>query len=687
MAGNIKGITIEFRGDTTKLEKAISTVSKESRSLDTQLKQVNNALKFNPKNAELWAQKQDILTRKVKSTEEQLGLLKQKEQALKDAGVDEHSEEWQKVRREIITTESKLKHYNGELSKTSQQGSKLGIASQKLQSMGAACTKAGKALAPLSAAAAGLVASFAGAAVKAGQFADDINTLSKQTGISTKELQMYAATADLVDVSVETMAKSHQKLKRSMLTAKEGGESLQYFEQLGIQVTDADGNLRDANDVFGETIKALGSMENETERDALAMQIFGKSASELNPLIEDSGATYEKVAKMMDEYGLQPLSEEDLATANEFKDSLDTLKLLFNQVVAIVGTKVAKALQPFMESLKSIAARVAEIIANMDEKTLAIILGIASAVALLAPALMGIGAVLTMVGKAISTVTTIVGGLSKAMAFLAANPIVLLIAAIVAVVAAIIYFWNTSEDFRKFWIALWTKIQTKVLSTVKAIKTFFVSLWTGIKAVWNGAVAFFTGLWGRIKAVFSGVKTWFGNLFAGAWQAIKEKFASWGAFWSGLWTSVKEKFGAIGTSISSAISTALKGGLNAVISKVENIINGGIDLINGAINLVNSIPLIGGHVGKLSRLSLPRLAEGGVLRGAQTVIAGEDGPEAIIPLDRLFDELRKLYGKGNCGGGDINIYVNGGNADAATIAAEVERRLIAAQKRRRLAWQ
>lgn len=686
MAGNIKGITIEFRGDTTKLEKAISTVSKESRSLDSQLKQVNNALKFNPKNAELWAQKQDILTRKVKSTQEQLTLLRKKEQALKDAGVDEHSEEWQKVRREIITTESKLKHYNGELSKTAQQGSKLGIASQKLQSMGAACTKAGKALAPLSAAAAGLVTSFAGAAVKAGQFADDITTLSSQTGISTKELQMYAATADLVDVSVEAMAKSHQKLKSTMLTAKDGGASLQYFEQLGISVTDADGNLRSANDVFGETIKALGEMENETERDALAMKIFGKSASELNPLIEDSGETYRQVTEMMDEYGLQPLSDEDLATANEFNDSLDTMKLLFNQVVAIVGTKVAKVLQPLMESLKGIAAKVAQVIANMDEKTLAIILGIASAVALLSPALMALGAVLTYLGHTITIVSTIIGGLSKALAFLAANPIVLLIAAIVAAVAAFIYFWNTSEDFRKFWIALWTKIQTKVLSTVKAIKTFFVNLWTGIKAVWNGAVSFFTGLWNRIKGVFSGVKTWFANLFSGAWTAIKEKFAGWASFWSGLWSSVKDKFGSIGTSIAGAISGALKAGLNGVISQVENIINGGINLINGAISLANLLP--GVNVGKLGRINLPRLAEGGVLRGAQTVIAGEAGPEAIIPLDRLFDEMHKMTEKmsgGNGGGVVVNVY--GGNADAATIAAEVERRLIAAQKRRRLAWQ
>lgn len=686
MAGNIKGITIEFRGDTTKLDKAISTVAKESRSLDTQLKQVNNALKFNPKNTELLAQKQDLLTRKVKGTKEQLDLLKQKEQALKDAGVDEHSEEWQKVRREIITTESKLKHYSSELGKVNAQTSRLGQAGQKLQDIGNAATKAGQAMKPLSAAAAGLVVSMGGAAVKAGQFADDINTLSKQTGISTHELQMYAATADLVDVSVEAMAKSQQKLKRSMLTAKEGGETAQYFEQLGISVTDADGNLRSANDVFGEAIKALGEMENETERDALAMQIFGKSASELNPLIEDGGETYEKVAKMMSEYGLEPLSEEELKTANEFNDSLDTMKLLFNQVVAIVGTKVAAALSPLMETLKGIAASVAQFLANMDEKTLAVILGIASAVALLAPALMGIGAVLNVVGKAMTTVTTIVGGLSKALAFLAANPIVLIIAAVVALVAAFIYLWNTSEEFRKFWIALFTRIQTKVLSTVKKIKEFFTNLWTGIKTVWNGAVAFFTGLWSRIKAVFSGVVAFYKGIFTAAWTAIKNAFTGWASFWAGLWQGVKDKFGSIGTSIAGAISGALKAGLNGVISQVENIINGGINLINGAINLANKLP--GVNVGTLSRLNLPRLAEGGVLRGARTVIAGEAGPEAIIPLDRLFDQMDKMAEKMSGGtGGGVVVNVYGGNADAATIAQEVERRLIAAQKRRRLAWQ
>ena len=148
----------------------------------------------------------------------------------------------------------------------------------------------------------------------------------------------------------------------------------------------------------------------------------------------------------------------------------------------------------------------------------------------------------------------------------------------------------------------------------------------------------------------------------------------------------KEKFGSIGTSIAGAISGALKAGLNGVISQVENIINGGINLINGAISLANLLP--GVNVGKLDRINLPRLAEGGVLRGAQTVIAGEAGPEAIIPLDRLFDEMHKMTEKmsgGNGGGVVVNVY--GGNADAATIAAEVERRLIAAQKRRRLAWQ
>lgn len=133
----------------------------------------------------------------------------------------------------------------------------------------------------------GVVGSLGKLAINAGKTADDLNTMAKTTGLSTKELQEFAYASDLIDVSVETLSGALKKTTASMISAQSGtGKQAEAFKKLGVSITDANGNLRDNNDVFQDAIKALGQVGNETERDAIAMQLFGKSATELNPLIE-----------------------------------------------------------------------------------------------------------------------------------------------------------------------------------------------------------------------------------------------------------------------------------------------------------------------------------------------------------------------------------------------------------------
>lgn len=640
MAQNIKGITIEFNGDTTSLDKAIRKVKDSAKGIDKELKAVNNALKFNPRNTELLAQKQTLLKEKVKQTSQSLKDLKNVQAQMDAQGVDKNSEEYRRLQREIIQTESKLKHYQAELRKANIEANKVYQVGEAFKDVGGKIQGAGRSLTAVSRAAAAASVAIGGLAYNAGVTADDLNTLSKQTGIGTKDLQMYAAAADLVDVSVEAMAKGHQRLKKAMLSASEGGSQAKYFQELGVEITNADGSLRNANDVFDDTIKALGGMEDETRRDAIAMALMGKSANELNPLIEDGGATYERVSKLMKKYGLEPVSQKDLDKANEFNDAIDTIKLLFIQAAQIIGTKVAGYLVPAMEKLVKVAAKVAEWFGGLDGKTLSMILAVTSAVALLAPGLIVLGKVINGVGKAIQTGVKIMNGLSKAMSFVAANPVVLIVAGIVALVAAFVLLWKKSEAFRNFWINLWNSIKAFVTTVWNGIKAVFTGAWNAIKAVWNGAKAYYQGIWNGIKAVFGGAATWFGNIFANAWTAIKNKFAGWGSFWSGLWSSIKSKFTGIGSALGSALSGAVKGGLNKVISKIEGIINSAINLINKAIGLANKLP--GVNVGKVKMLSLPRLAQGGVLNGAQAVIAGEAGPEAIIPLDKLWAQMDRM---------------------------------------------
>ena len=643
MADKVKGITVEFRGDTTQLDKALRDIRSEARSLDQELRQVNNALKFNPGNTELIAQKQKLLKERVEQTSRSLTELKNVQKQMDDKGVDKNSAEYQRLRREIITTESKLKHFNAELRKTGLQASKvyrLGVAFDKT---GKKITAAGQSLRGLSTAA-GLVAAGLGAITyKAGTAADKLNTLSKQTGIDTQTLQEYAAAADLVDVPLESIAKAEQKLKKNMLGALDGtNDQAQYFKELGIEITNADGSLRDADDVFNDTVKALGKMENETQRDAYAMALMGKSATDLNPLIEDGGKTYEKVSKMMSKYGLEPISQEQLDLANEFNDTIDMIKVMVVRTAQIIGTKIAGYLVPIMQKVVDKIGQIAQFFSGMSGEVLAKIGAVMTAVALLSPALVLLGKVISGVGMAIQTVTKIVGGLSKAFAFMAANPIVLVIAGIAALVAAFVVLWNKSEKFRQFFLNLWDSIKKKVATVVAAFKTAKDTI---------------------VKA----------------WQDLPTTFRN---IWNSIGTGLKN----IGTKIGNAVTGAIKSGINGVIQTVENIINKAIALINSAIRLANKLP--GVNVGYVDKLNLPRLAKGGVLTGAQTVIAGEAGPEAIIPLDKLFAQMDKMAEQISGGSGGVIVNVYGTEGQSITdLAAAVERRLIDAQKRRRLAWQ
>lgn len=142
MAGNIKGITIEFQGDTSKLDKSLRSVSQSARKIDTELRQVDKALKFNPASVDLWRQKQQLLTQKINETRQKLDILKQKQAQMDAAGVDKNSAEYRKLQREIIETESKLKHFEGELRRVGN--AKLTALGAQFKAIGDKMTAVGK---------------------------------------------------------------------------------------------------------------------------------------------------------------------------------------------------------------------------------------------------------------------------------------------------------------------------------------------------------------------------------------------------------------------------------------------------------------------------------------------------------------------------------------------------------------
>lgn len=630
MAGNIKGITIEFRGDTTKLDKALRQVNNETKKIDRELKNVDKALKFNPTNVDLWRQKQQLLTQKVSETKDKLELLKKQQEAMDDENIDKNSLEYQKLQREIIETESKLKHFEGELKKVGNV--KLKALSAQVEEVGKKLESAGRKMQGLSTAGAVVAGAVGALAVSGGKSADDLNTLSKVTGMGTAELQKYAVSADLVDVSVESLAKANQKLKKNMYSASNGSKTqAEAFKKLGISVTDSNGELRDSDEVFQEAITALGKMSNETERDALAQQIMGKSASELNPLIADQGETYKQVSDTLKKYNLDYVDQETLDKANQFNDSLDTMKAIGTVAIQNVGAELAGYLAPAIETVVDWFGRFAEWLGNLDPEVLTVIGVIGALVAGIAPLLLILG----KVAFAVSSIMNLASTLGVTIGALA-SPIGIAIAVIGALIAVGILLYKNWDKIKAFAVSLKDKI----------VQTF-----TNIK---NNVVSTVQGMI----------------------QTVKDK-------WSALKTFATDTFNRIKNAIVTPIKTAIDK-VKGIIDKVKGFFPIKVGKLLSGLKLPH-FKLTGKF--SLKDLTVPHLSvdwykTGGIFDSPSVIGVGEAGAEAVVPLDKLWSKLDNLQG----GETNIVINVNGANKDPVQIAQEVKRILIKEVKGQNLAF-
>lgn len=179
--------------------------------------------------------------------------------------------------------------------------------------------------------------------------ADELATLSVKTGISTQALQEYAYAAELMDVSVETITGAQTRLIRSMDSARDGAaQQTAAFEKLGIQYQNTDGTLRNSETVFWDVIDALGRISNDTERDAAAMDLLGKSAQDLNPLIKAGSDQMRAYAKEAENVGYI-LGEKDLKALTTLDDAQQRLQksneALEKQIAAQFAPSATKAIE------------------------------------------------------------------------------------------------------------------------------------------------------------------------------------------------------------------------------------------------------------------------------------------------------------------------------------------------------
>ena len=353
-------------------KQAISEIGSGMKVLDSEMRKVSSAYAQNADSVEALNAKNDVLERKISTQTEKIEYLRAalQQSAEKYGEADKRTMQWQ---TSLNNAEAELNNLNNQFDENKQKiadsgkemgnlgdvvnglTSKLGI--QLPDGMKSSMNAMGS-LDASSLALAGTFAAVAAAIVKvekamismtkeSASFADNIITLSMQTGQTTDQLQEFSYATELIDVSVDTLQGSLRKLTNNMQDTINGtGNAQASFEALGISVTNADGSMRSANDVFYETIDALGKVKNETERDAMSMDIFGRSAQDLNPLIIQGSDTLKAYADEAHNVGYV-LDEEALSALGAVDDAYQRLQKTQEGVKNQLAVEFAPYLEEF----------------------------------------------------------------------------------------------------------------------------------------------------------------------------------------------------------------------------------------------------------------------------------------------------------------------------------------------------
>ena len=413
MATKIRGITIEIGGDTSPLAQALKGLNTNINKTQKELKDVNKLLELKPNSTVLLTQKQELLEKQLADTRDKFSKLHDVEKELQSRRAQDRSNEalesqYKAVQREIISTQSVIENletaYTDVSSKVYLLSGKVEENTQthktfkdrvsevitKLKDFVTGNKQAANSVKEsavelnskieiwnrFGTAVGNVVKKLFDFIANAGAAADDINTLSAVTGLSTDTLQKFQYASDVVDVSLDTLQASLRKLTMSMDDCRNGNSTAsEAFAKLGVKVTDTRGKLKDSETVFYEVLDALGKIRNETERDAICLDIFGRSATELNPLIKAG-------SQVLKEYGEQAeaagaiLSQEALDGANKFNDALDLLKATLEGVGTAIGAELAESLAVLLEMLLPVIVAVGnllKILAGIDPAVLIII--------------------------------------------------------------------------------------------------------------------------------------------------------------------------------------------------------------------------------------------------------------------------------------------------------------------------
>lgn len=583
MAGNIKGITIEFKGDSTSLAKALKDIKTQASGVDKDLKAVNRALKFNPGNTELIAQKQQLLKTKVQQTKDSLDALKAAQKTLDAEGVDKSSNEYMTLRRRIIETESQLKHFGAELKKL--DGAKLRALGEEFSKTGKKMQSIGKGMTTY--VTAPVAAGFAGAIKAASDFNENVNKVEVAFGKSKSAVMNWAKTA-----TTEFGLSKNAALEAAALFGDMGtsmGLSKSAAVDMSTSLAGLAGDLASFKNIsVDEAMTALkGVFTGETE----SLKNLGVVMTETNlqKFAADQGLVYNSMSEaekvtLRYQYVLEKTKNAQGDYANTNDQTANALRT-FQGAVSNLSIAFGQHLLPV---INPIILKVTELINKFGElspQTQKIILIVAAVAAAVGPLLIIVGQIATGIGS-IMNLISIIGPSIGALA----GPIGIAVAVIAALVAVGVALYRNWDAIR----AKASEISANISATFTAMKAKVVGIFQQIKAtaitVWNG------------------VKT-----------AITRPITT-----------------AVG--IIRAAINKIKGIINGAKLKLPRFKLPHFSIDGG------QLPWGIGGKGRKPTISVNWYKDGGIFDNASVIGVGEAGTEAVVPLEKLWTELEQRAG-------------------------------------------
>lgn len=648
--------------------KSLKSISEQARTLKSEVKAVTAEFDKNDKSQAAVSKQTDALNRYIKQQEalieEQKKGLEAARKTLGDTAdetqqwarvVNESQAELNKLNRRLKELESETEEVETETVEMAKSMDKAGGEAKDLGSVfkdNLLANLATEGLKMMADAIRDVASAAKDAVVDAALYADEIATLSVQTGLAVETLQEYQYMAELMDTSVDTITGSMAKLTKNMSTAQKGtGDAYNAFKELGVSIEDADGTLRNNQDVFYELIDALGQMEDETQRDAYAMAIFGKSAQDLNPMIA-TGA--EGMAAFADEahkmgYVLDGESIEALVGVSNAMERLKNMGDAVSRQIAVkLAPTILDAVDAFAawaegvdwdevaETVEDTAKQVIDFfgeVASHKDEILAVISGIGAAFLTwnVGNMIVGIVTAVQAMSAAFAAASGGAAGLSAAFAAVGlANPFVLIATAIAGVVTAVIVAWNTSEEFRTAVIACWENIKQAVSDFVSAFMTDIETFAADMAAVSDAIVGAFTSAVDWLEGIFAAGAEFISGLASEAaqWgQNIIDQIVAGLAQAAAIKTAVEDAFAGAIEYITSLPGKAVEWGkdfINGMREGIENAVGG----------LLNSVQDIAGDISSFLHFSRP---DRGPLRNYETWM-----PDFMEGLARSLDNSSYL---------------------------------------------